>query len=112
MAARNFYRVKDGVRHGANNQFGPGSIVEMTEAEAAGVLDKLVLVEGGEEPAQGETGEGRLVVSVPPKGAKGDAASAPPSVLPDEEPDDAQTISKADVKKAVKSAKASGEGEV
>lgn len=101
MAAKNFYRVKDGVFHGANNQFGPGSIVELTEAEAAGLLDKLVLVEGGESPQEGErqqqgstpfVKDDRLVVSVPAG--------------------DAKIISKPDVKKAVKDAEAGGKSEV
>ena len=46
---KQFYRVKDGVRHGANNQYGPGDIVELTPEEANGLLDKLELVEGGQE---------------------------------------------------------------
>lgn len=107
------YRVKFGYTFGGATLLPSGSLVELTEAEAAGFLDKLEPVEGGEGPVQSE---GRLVVSVPPKGANGDAASAPPLALPDEEPGDEpgdeQTIFKADVKKAVKSAKASGEGEV
>lgn len=38
------YRVKPGRMHGAFNQYGPGSIVELTEDEAGGFLDKLELV--------------------------------------------------------------------
>jgi hypothetical protein len=38
------YRVKPGLMHGAFNQYGPGSIVELTEDEAGGFLDKLELV--------------------------------------------------------------------
>lgn len=49
---KQFYRVKDGVRHGANNQYGPGDIVELTPEEANGLLDKLELVEGGQEPTE------------------------------------------------------------
>ena len=39
------YRVKLGYRHGKNKEHGPGDIVEMTEFEAFGFLDKLELVE-------------------------------------------------------------------
>lgn len=39
------YRVKPGVRHGPFDKYGPGDLVEHTEAEAAGFLDKLELVE-------------------------------------------------------------------
>jgi len=38
------YRVKPGYLHGAYNQHGPGSLVELTEDEASGFLDKLELV--------------------------------------------------------------------
>jgi len=38
------YRVRRGCRFGAFQQFGPGSTVELTEDEAGGFLDKLVLV--------------------------------------------------------------------
>lgn len=34
--------------HGAFNQYGPGSIVELTEDEAGGFLDKLELVRDDE----------------------------------------------------------------
>ena len=43
------YRVKEGQHHGRLRQYGPGDVVELTETEAAGFLDKLVLVE--EAPA-------------------------------------------------------------
>jgi len=42
------YRVKPGRMHGAFNQYGPGSIVELTEDEAGGFLDKLELVRDDE----------------------------------------------------------------
>lgn len=51
------YRVKPGRMHGAFNQHGPGSIVELTEDEAGGFLDKLELVRDddvSENPAYGE----------------------------------------------------------
>ncbi len=38
------YRVRPGFHHGAQGQYGPGAVVELTEAEAAGFLDKLELV--------------------------------------------------------------------
>jgi hypothetical protein len=44
------YRVKPGCYHGSKKQYGPGSIVELTEQEAAAFLDKLVK----EEPAKVE----------------------------------------------------------
>lgn len=52
---KQFYRVKDGVRHGADNQYGPGDIVELRPEEASGLLDKLELVEGGQEPTEPPT---------------------------------------------------------
>lgn len=42
------YRVRPGFRHGAQRQYGPGDVLEMTEQDAAGFLDKLELVP--EEP--------------------------------------------------------------
>lgn len=41
---KNTYRVKPGMRYGAHDEFGPGDLVELTEYEAAGHLDKLELV--------------------------------------------------------------------
>ena len=38
------YRVRPGMRHGANKEHGPGDIVELTKEEASGFLDKLELV--------------------------------------------------------------------
>lgn len=38
------YRVKPGYRHGVGKAYGPGDIVELTEYEAGGFLDKLELV--------------------------------------------------------------------
>lgn len=38
------YRVRDGVVHGGAGQYQAGDEVELTEAEAKGFLDKLVLV--------------------------------------------------------------------
>lgn len=35
------FRVRPGFRHGTHNQYGPGDVVELTEAEAAGFADKL-----------------------------------------------------------------------
>jgi hypothetical protein len=38
------YRVRAGQVHGAHKQYGEGAVLELTEAEAAGFLDKLELV--------------------------------------------------------------------
>lgn len=38
------YQVLPGVRHGALNQYGPGDIIEMDPAEAAGFADKLAIL--------------------------------------------------------------------
>jgi len=38
------YRVRPGCAFGAFRQYGPGSTVELTEDEASGFLDKVVLV--------------------------------------------------------------------
>lgn len=40
------YRVKEGYRHGAGGKYGPGDLVQLTEVEAAGFLDKLELYSG------------------------------------------------------------------
>jgi isopentenyl diphosphate isomerase/L-lactate dehydrogenase-like FMN-dependent dehydrogenase len=39
------YRVREGKRHGAFGQHGPGDVVVLTEVEASGFLDKLERVE-------------------------------------------------------------------
>lgn len=39
------YRVKEGFRYGARDEYGPGSIVELEDAEAKYVMDKLELAE-------------------------------------------------------------------
>jgi hypothetical protein len=49
------YRVKPGRRHGSHKQYGPGDIVELTEFEAATLLDKLQLIEDDGPPKQPET---------------------------------------------------------
>lgn len=89
------YRVKFGYTFGGVVLLPAGSLVEMGEAEAAGFLDKLELVEGGEPARNSEPATvappGRLVVSVP---------------------DEAPAVSKAAVKQAVKDAEASSKGEV
>lgn len=38
------YRVRPGYTHGAFNQYTAGAVVELSEEEAAGLLDKLELV--------------------------------------------------------------------
>lgn len=46
MTPKYAYRVKPGCVHGAFQQFGSGSTVELTEEEADGLQDKLELVKG------------------------------------------------------------------
>lgn len=48
------YRVKPGFTHGAGNQYKAGDIVELTEEEAAGFLDKLELTTGRKAKAAEE----------------------------------------------------------
>ena len=45
------YRVRPGFRHGVGKKYGPGDTVTLTVQEAAGFLDKLVLVAEAEETA-------------------------------------------------------------
>lgn len=49
------YRVKEGVRHGAQGQYGPGDIVELTEFEAGPFLFKLERVPDKPAPEAAET---------------------------------------------------------
>ena len=44
------YRVRPGFRFGAQNQHGPGDLVELEEAAALGFLEKLELVQEVEAP--------------------------------------------------------------
>ena len=48
------YQVKPGYTHGAFGQYQAGDVVELTEAEAAGFLDKLAPV-AEPEPEVAET---------------------------------------------------------
>lgn len=48
------YRVKPGFTHGASDQYKAGDTVELTEAEAAGFLDKLELAKGGKKAKSDE----------------------------------------------------------
>jgi hypothetical protein len=94
------YQVKEGYTFGGVNLLPAGALVELTAEEAAGFLDKLALVEGGEPetpqpPAQ--AGD-HLVVSIP--GAPGAAGVQPPAP--------AEPISTGDVKAAVKAAEGDG----
>jgi hypothetical protein len=61
--------VKTGYTFGGAVLLPEGSLVELSEAEAAGFLDKLELVEGGEDepgqPGQPEQTGDVLTVSVP-----------------------------------------------
>ena len=45
------YRVRPGRTFGWKDDVGPGEVVELTEAEAAGFLDKLKLIEEEDAPA-------------------------------------------------------------
>ena len=54
------YRVKPGYVHGAQKQYTAGAVVELTEQEALGFLDKLQPLApstppSGDEPPAGET---------------------------------------------------------
>lgn len=62
------YRVKQGYTHGAFDQHKAGDIVEYSEEEAAGFLDKLELV--------GTISRGGLVVSPAPDNQETDALRA------------------------------------
>lgn len=48
------YQVKPGMFFGAFRQYGPGSIVELTEEEADGFLDVVFLLKGEPEPVSKE----------------------------------------------------------
>lgn len=77
------YRVKAGYTHGALNQYKTGDVVEHTEAEAAGFLDKLervgpvgpVVIDSNlvSGDALNLNGNGQLVVTTP--GAKDEGGS-------------------------------------
>lgn len=47
------YRVRQGYRHGIGKKYGPGDLVELTEAEAQGFLDKLERVQDAPQPTTG-----------------------------------------------------------
>lgn len=52
------YRVKAGMRFGAQNQYGPGDKVELSVGEAAGFLDKLERVSTPSTSSGSETDDG------------------------------------------------------
>lgn len=54
------YKVRPGRRHGKDNEYGPGDVVEMTEQEAAGFLDKLDKLEPAGEGLRSTGGESDL----------------------------------------------------
>lgn len=56
------YKVKPGFTHGARDQYGPGATVELTDAEAVGLSDKLELVKGHSKPV---IDEDALISTVP-----------------------------------------------
>ncbi len=72
------YRVRPGFRFGAYDQHEPGTVVELTEAEAAGFRDKLERVA---EPAQVHQDE-------PPGKTEDDAPPADPAGTPDSPQED------------------------
>ena len=83
------YRVRPGFRFGAYDQHEPGTVVELTEAEAAGFRDKLERVA---EPAQVHQDEppGKTEDDAPPADPAGtpdspqeDVPSDPPGILPE-----------------------------
>jgi len=63
------YRVKPGYTHGAYNQHGPGALVELTEDEAGGFLDKLELVKDVklEDPVSSEDQAAHLATLTVPQ---------------------------------------------
>lgn len=65
------YRVRPGILHGAQRQYKPGDVLELTEQEAAGFLDKLELVP--DEPAAAAA----PVVPVAEPDAEDDAPALP-----------------------------------
>lgn len=69
------YRVKPGYWHGAANQYGPGDNIELSVEEAAGFLDKLVLVEEGDD-RQPTTDDGQASRPEGPRSAGDDDLSA------------------------------------
>jgi len=87
------YRVKPGKFHGPRNEYGPGDLVEHTEYEASGFLDKLELVVE-EPPAPDEpeipTSEGQSPEPIVPppadkpkgKGGKGKGGKGKPAAEP------------------------------
>ena len=49
------FRVRPGFRHGAGKVYGPGDVVTLSEAEAAGFRDKLEMVAEPQAPVVDET---------------------------------------------------------
>lgn len=49
------YRVRDGFRFGMRKQYAPGDTLTLTEAEAAGFLDKLEAIANAMDEAPGES---------------------------------------------------------
>ena len=96
MAAKRKYVVREGMRFGANNQYGPGDEVELTPDEAAGFLDKLQPVKGGrvsevevkQEPEPEELAPAPPVEQAPTakkRGGRRKTAAGPSGALPEEE---------------------------
>lgn len=102
------YRVKPGYTFGGATLLPAGSLVELTEAEASGFLDKLELVEGGEErqgaPHEPKTTPTPATVRV----REPLTVSVPQETAPTPQPE--QAISKDDVKEAVKGAESADGG--
>ena len=80
MTEKRPYRVKPGQTFGVRADYGPGDIVELTEREATGLLDKLEPVEANaEQPGK------KLVTTVAPEV---DDQSEEQAEESDDEPDD------------------------
>ncbi len=73
------YRVRPGYRHGTQNQYGPGDVVELTEVEAAGFLDKLELAVSRVDKLELGTAENAPDLTVDPSKPKDDGKAKPPA---------------------------------
>jgi hypothetical protein len=69
------YQVRPGYTHGAQRQYGPGAVVELTEAAAAGFADKLLRLPEAEAEVEAEVEAKPAVISAAPR--KGKARPVP-----------------------------------
>jgi hypothetical protein len=88
---KNTYRVKPGMRYGAHDEFEPGDVVELTEYEVAGHLDKLEMVVPEEVPAPEKPKTSKLKAEKPPASPAADkkkgGKAAKPATPAAEEPE-------------------------